>query len=277
MNKPLWSPQQQAGFAALRTANPQLTAPLAGMPGGNSDVLTPCTADRVMLAAGQLGSYLIPSSIVPFEAVFRRLPIDGIFTATPRTPCQFEMGVVQVPIDMGFVVLDTRFAIYRPSGSAAGDFVELEDNRLSTQIGWDITTNATRQGNYRYELNPLPPYDKTSPAYQSQPNLGVISSSQPGVASDDAFAAARATQVQSSSIGLSLMPQRHTRQGLLHVPAPWILHSNESFIMSCAVFRAVPIPIGFFEASVFGFMIPDMHLFEMQKAIAPCITRSGGV
>jgi len=231
-----------------------------------------------MLTGGQLTSYLTPDSIVPFEAVFRRLPIDGIFTATPGKPCQFEMGTVQVPISMGLVILDTRFAIYRPSGAAAGDFVELEDNRLSTQVGWDILSNVQRQGNYRYELNPLPPASTSTPAYQGQPNLGVIQGVQPGFASDDAFDAARAQQVQlSSGGGLSMMPQRHHRQGLLHVPAPWVLHSSEEFIMNCSVFRAIQIPIAFFESEVFGFMIPDTNLIDMQKSIAPCISKPGGI
>jgi hypothetical protein len=273
MDQPLFNPQQQAGFAALGRANPALF----GQPSLNGGVITACATDRVMLAGGQLSSYLIPESIVPFEAVFRRLPIDGIFTATPSQQCEFEMGFVHVPETMGFVVLDTRFAIYRPSGSAAGDFVELEDNRLSTQVGWDIKANANRQGNYHYELNPLPPANASSPAYQSMPNLGIPSASAPGSATDDDFAAARASSVQSPSFGLSLMPQRHFRQGLLHVPAPWILHSSEDFIMSCSVFRAIPIPVGFFEASVFGFLMPDSNLIAMQKAIAPCITKSGGV
>ncbi len=240
-------------------------------------MLTPCAIDRVMLAGGQLVSYLTPDSIVPFESVFRRLPIDGIFTAAPGRPCQFEMGTVQVPRSMGLVVLDTRFAIYRPSGAAAGDFVELENNRLSTQVGWDILSNVQRQGNYRYELNPLPPAATSTPAYQGQQNLGVIQGVQPAIASDDAFAAARAQQVQLSSGGaLSMMPQRHHRQGLLQVPAPWVLHSDETFIMSCSVFRAIQIPIAFFEAEIFGFMLPDSQLIDMQKAIAPCIPKPRG-
>lgn len=278
MNQPVFNPQQIASLQALKLANPMLARHMQYPSPAEGGVMTPCTADRVMLAGGQIASYLKPESIVPFEAVFRRLPIDGIFTATPHTPCQFEMGSIHVPIDHGFVVLDTRTAIYRPSGVAAGDFVELEDNRLPTQVGWDVQANAQRQGNYRYELNPSPPFDKSNPAYQSANNLGIIPGTAEGFASPDVFAAAAATQAQAATgNALSLMPQRHHREGLLHVPAAWILHSNEDLILSCTVFRAIQIPIAFFEFEVFGFMLPDLHLYEMQKAIAPCITKSGGV
>lgn len=273
MNRPLFSPEQQAGFAAFAQSNPLF--------GGGSPfegaTAVPCGTDRVMLVGGQFASYLKPESIVPFEAVFRRLPIDGIFTATPSTPCQFEMGSVQVPINHGLVVLDSRFAIYRPSGVAAGDFVELEENRLPTQVGWDIQSNISRQGNYRFELNPIPPFEKSNPGYQSANNLGIIPGIPEGIASPDAFESARASQAQGATgQALSLMPQRHTRQGLLKVPASWILHSNEELILSCTVFRAIQIPIAFFEAEVFGFMLPDQHLIEMQKAIAPCIPKPRG-
>lgn len=275
MGKPLFNAEQFAGFGAIRQANPGIA--LAGQGFGSpsqldSGVVTPCTADRVLLAGGQLASYLKPESIVPLEYVFRRLPIDGIFQATPSAPCQFEMGSIKVPAHQGFVVLDSRFAIYRPSGAAAGDFVELEDNRLPTQVGWNIEADVSRQGNYRYELNPIPPFDKTSPAYQSNPNPGFIPGGPGSPATDDQFTQARYTAAQSGTGDLSLMPQRHYREGILHVPAPWILHSDQTLIVSCHVFRSIQIPIAFFEAEIFGFMLPDQHLIEMQKAIAPCIT-----
>ncbi len=274
MNRPLFTPEQQASFQSFAGSNPLFGqgSPLEGMS------VTPCNTDRVMLVGGQFASYLKPESIVPFEAVFRRLPLDGIFTATPATPCQFEMGSIHVPTDHGFVVLDTRFAIYRPSGAAAGDFVELEDNRLPTQVGWDIQSNISRQGNYHFELNPIPPASGSNPAYRSANNLGIIPGTPEGLAPAEAFEAARAQQAQGATgQALSLMPQRHTRQGLLHVPASWILHSNEDLILSCTVFRAIQIPIAFFEAEVFGFMLPDQHLYEMQKAIAPCLSKPRGV
>jgi hypothetical protein len=278
MNQPLFNREQAVAWAAAQAANPFITRGGAGFPSpAQGGVMTPCTADRVLLAGGQLASYLKPESIVPLEFVFRRLPEDGIFDATPQRPCQFEMGVVKVPETMGFVVLDYRFAIYRPSGAAAGDFVELEDNRLPTQVGWNIEADVNHQGNFHYELNPIPPSNGTNPAYQSNPNPGFIPGGPGSPATDYQFTQARFNQQQGATGDLSLMPQRHHREGLLHVPAPWILHSSQTFVMSCHVFRGIQIPIAFFEAEVFGFMIPDMNLIEMQKAIAPCITKSGGV
>jgi hypothetical protein len=278
MNQPLFNPAQRAAFGQIQQANPNLAFGQGFGSSQEGGSMTACTADRVLLAGGQLVSYLKPESIIPLEYVFRRLPIDGIFQATPSTPCQFEMGSIKVPQLMGFVVLDYRFAIYRPSGIVAGEFVELEQNRLPTQVGWNLEADNNRQGNFRYELNPVPPFEKSNPAYQPPPNPGYIPGTPVAVpASDDQFMQARFTAAQSGTGDLSLMPQRHHRQGLLHVPAPWILHSTQTLIPSCHIFRAVTIPIAFFEVEIFGFMLPDGQLDAMQRAIAPCIEKPGGI
>ncbi len=236
-----------------------------------------CSIDRVMLAGGQLTSYMVPESIVPLEHVFRRLPEEGVFEATPSKPCQIVMGTLALPPTMGFVLLDYNFAIYRPSGSAADDVMPLEENRLATQVGWDIQSNATRQGNYHYEITPIPA-STNSTAYQPTPNAGLIPGGPAQPASQDQFTAARYAQTQSAvGDALSLMPQRHHRQGLLHVPAPWILHSSQSLTQSVKIIKAVPIPLAFFESSIFGVLLPDEDLLAMQRAIAPCPMPPGGV
>lgn len=271
MNRPLLDPKQRHAFEALaRSASAPSAVPF------ERGVLTACASDRVVLAGGQLASYVTPSAIIPFEAVWRKLPDDGIFTASPSQPFQFDLGSFRVPDSMGLVVLDYRFDIYRPSGSAAGDFVPLEDNRLPTQVGWNIRSNANIQGNVRYELNPSPPAG-ASPAYTAQPNPGLIPGGPGPVATDAQFDRARYAQAQAASGDLSLMPQRHHREGLLRVPAPWTLHSGTSLTLSCHIFRAVQIPLGFFEGEVFGFLMPDNDLLALEKHIAPCVTLAGGV
>jgi hypothetical protein len=281
MNRPTLTPQQQKALTAFAQQNPGVPIPGMGMgapplPGGNS-FGTVCGFDRVALAGGQLTSYITPSSIIPLEFVYRRLPEDGIFDATPSKPCEFDLGTLKVPIASGFVLLDYNFDIYRPSGSASDDFVPLEDNRLSTQVGWDIQSNAARPGNYRFELNPTPPQDNSS-NFQSMPNAGLIPGGPPAPASDDQFTQARYAQAQSAtSQGLSLMPQRHHRQGLLHVPASWVLRSTQSLTVSCTVFRAIQIPIAFFEASIFGFIMADANFEALDRALAVCEGVGGGV
>lgn len=270
----LTAPQQDTMQAFLRS-NPGLS-PQGGASSIEGGTVTPCSADRVLLAGGQLASYITPTAIVPLEFLWRTLPPEGVFTATPQAPVQFDLGSFRVPQSQGFVLLDYRFDIYRPSGAAAGDFVPLEENRLPTQVGWNIRSNANIQGNYHYELNPAPAAE-SSAAYRSNANPGFIPGGPAQPATDDQFAIARAQQAQAASGDLSLMPQRHHRQGLLHVPAPWLLHSNESITTSCHIFRGVQIPLAFFEASIFGFLLPDNDLLEIQKALAPCASRTGGV
>lgn len=264
---------QRSGLGAFAGANPSVAI---GRPNSYEGKFgSVCSSERVVLTGGQLVSYLTPDSIVPLEFVFRRLPADGVFTATPKNPFQFEMGQFLVPPNMGFVLLDYNFDIYRPSGAAAGDFVPLEENRLSTQVGWDLQSNGNRQGNYRFEVNPIPPANNSSGTSNRN---GYVPPGDPVFATEDQFEAARFTQA-ANPVGdaLSLMPQRHHRQGLLHVPAPWVLHTSSVLTASCRIMRGIPIPIGFFECGIFGILIPDTDLIAMQKAIAACDLPPGGV
>lgn len=273
MNRPLNpSPEQLSAFASLQRHNPHLNG-MTPVVGSEAKM---CSIDRVMFAGGQLGSYVTPTSITPFEALYRRLPQSGVFTATPAEPVIFDMGSFRVPEGMSLVMLDYRFDIYRPSGTTAGDFVPLEDKRLSTNVGWDISSDGVRQGNTHYEISPIPPQEN-SPAFRSNPNPGFIPGGPGSPASDAQFEQARFTQAQSSSgDGLSIMPQRHHREGLLHVPASWVLKSGSNITLTCRVIRGIPIPIAFFEAEIFGFLLPTLHMEAIQKATASCILPPGG-
>ena len=266
MPAPYPNAHQASIFAELRMNNPQFeqrSTPLAGASAAF------CSVDRVVLAGGQLSSYVTPESIVPVEMVYRTLPQDGIFTATPQAPLTFDLGSFRVPAEMSFVLLDYHFDIYRPSGTTPGDFVPVEDNRLSTNVGWDITSNGRRQGNVHYELNPLPP----------QLNAVSFPGSTVGTPATQAQFDAVKFQLAQSSAGdaLSIMPQRHHRQGILNCPAPWIHKSGSNVTLTCRVMRGIPIPIAFFEAEMFGYLLPTMHMDAIGKASAPCILPPGGV
>lgn len=273
MNRPVISPAQAQTLQLFRQANPHMQG-LSQTVGSEAEV---CSIDRVMLAGGQLGSYITPVSITPLEQVFRRLPTSGIHTATPNAPCIFDMGSFRVPESQSFVLLDYRFDIYCPSGTISNDFLPIENNSLATNVGWDITSDGVRQGNTRYELSPLPPAEN-SPSFQPQPNPGFIPGGPGPVASDAQFAAARHTSAQSAAgDGLSIMPQRHHREGLLHVPASWVIKSGSNLTLTCRVLRGIQRPIAFFEAELFGYLLPTVHMEAILRATAPCILPPGGV
>ncbi len=63
MNQPLFNRDQQDSFRALSIANPQLARGLALPSPLEGGVLTPCTADRVLLA---MGTYVGSQAAVDF-------------------------------------------------------------------------------------------------------------------------------------------------------------------------------------------------------------------
>jgi hypothetical protein len=230
----------------------------------------PQPTHRIGLAGGLVGANVSPEQAVPLEHLFRTLPIPGVFTATPNNTVSVELGAFAVPSSMVFLLLDYRFDIYRPSGYAAGDFVPVEDRRLSTQVGWQLTSNGKQQGNWSYQLIPsVPSSNATSITYAPQPNPGIIPGQIPDAPVNQAvFNRLRAEANQASTGGLGMMPQRHHRDGLLKAPYSWALRANEVLQVKANIFEAVPIPVAFFEASITGWLLPQVvaeELLNQQK------------
>lgn len=252
--------------------NAMSTFQQAGVSAPPSSVQTSCSTFRINLAGNQICSLITPESVTPLERVYRRKPIDGIYTATPQRPFTFELGAIEVPSQMSLVILDTRWAINVPSGLAVGDTRELEDRRLSTILGYDMKFTDSRTADISYELEPSLPSPATS-TFSPDSNAGSIPGNGISGVSESLFARLRAQQVGAASAsGLSTMPQRHRRDSQLNMPFTYLVGSNKRVNFEVTIFRAVPIPISFFEVELSGFLIGANAISEFVKSVRPCIS-----
>lgn len=246
----------------------------------------PC-ATPVVQSGGALASLLMHPSFVPFEQMYRKLPEEGMFTATPQRNFKFELGAFQVPVSMTFLFVDYSFRVYRLSGAAAGDTVPLEDRRLSTLFGFDVKIDAYRKGNLRYELDPTP-IEATKQAYNPPPSGGTIASGNDPTARFGVFppssAPQGATQAQFNAApfarsaapggaGLSLLPQRSERQGALPLPFTYLVESNQRVQFECTIFKPIPIPLAFFELDVTGFLMPANVVNTLLAGLKACTSQ----
>jgi hypothetical protein len=265
-------------------------------PVGEAATFSLCGSQRVTQAGGALANLLMHPSFVPMEQLFRKLPQEGVFTATPQRNFRFELGAFTVPQAMAFALVDYRFQIYRPSGAAPGDFVPLEDRRLSTHVRYDVNISEYRKGNLRYELEPSVPVPEDMSTAATAPSPGVIAagaefnqdfppqignpvfppSSEPFGANADDFAAAAAAQTASTSgVGLSALPQRVERQGPLPLPFTMVVSGTQRVAFDVIVVRGVPIPLGFFEVGFTGVLLPANDLAALYDAMKPCDPQGG--
>lgn len=247
-------------LAAVLAANPGLSAgqvPPAPMPAA---AIIPMV--RAQQPGGELLGYLQSTDIEYFEQLYRVLPPTGMFSASPNKPVTFTMGAFHVPKSQVLVILDYSFNIYRFSGAAAGDFVPVENNRLSTQVMWDIKVNERRQGqNLRYQIIP-------QPATQSQQTFAPNNPLAPP--QQWQFDQVRAVQLQGpGGPALSGMPQRHHRSGQVRVSNQYVAKSGDTFNVTCSIINQIPIPIGFFEANVMGVLLSQNVYDAYQAANAP--------
>ena len=253
---------------------------------GRADV--PADAVRVVQAGGALTQLLMHPTFTPLEQLFRRLPEGGMFSASPDKPFKFELGAFQVPAQMAFAFIDYRFDIYRLGGAVPGDFMPIEERRLSTQVAYDVNISEYRKGNLRYELDPVP-IQTTKEAFTGAPQGGIIAGrpAVPGITALSNAALPTATGNQfnlaafanSTSIGgpgLSSLPQRTQRQGPLPLPFTYIVRSNQRVQFSGIVWKAIPIPIAFFEVDVTGILMPSSVLDDMIKGMNPSTGAGGG-
>jgi hypothetical protein len=147
--------QLLSGFAA---ANPHLglgAAPPQPAPAAAARTSWDAGAvSRIVMAGGDAAARFLHPTFIPFEKMYRKFPQQGVYQATPQNNFVFELGAFRVPAQMAFALVDYRFSIYRLSGAAAGDWVELEERRLSGQIGYDVLISDYRKANLSYELEP---------------------------------------------------------------------------------------------------------------------------
>ncbi len=249
-----------APLKALLDANPDLGhgLPPSPNPGAGYRVRTV----RAQQPGGELLGYLPSEGVLWFEQLYRVLPPRGMYDATPSKPLTFNMGSFRVPQSMVLVVIDYAFDIYRFSGAAASDYLPIETNRLSTQIGWDINIDNNRPGNLSFQL---------APKEQSQTQQAFTARQGPTQPAQQwQFDAARASQLQAAvSAGLALMPQRHHRNGLVQLANTYVAKSSSSLNVACSIFGRVPIPIGFFEANICGMLLPQNVYAAYQETNVP--------
>lgn len=235
-------------------------------------VASECGALRVQMAGSWLLQLANHSTTTALERVYRKLPQDGIFGATPSNPVQMELGAFTVPQSMVLLILDWRFDIYRPSGAVVGDVVPIEDRSLALQIGWDVVFAAKRPSNLEYEITPSQP-TASKAAYSSNPNAGIIPSNGPiPFASPDQFARIRFLQTQEpAGPGASLLPQRHRRDVQPEMPFTYIIEANDRVQFMAIAIQPVPIPIAFFEAEFSGLLLGSNAFKEFMQGANPCV------
>jgi hypothetical protein len=231
-----------------------------------------CGALRVQMAGSWLMQLANHSTTTALERVYRKLPQDGIFNATPSNPVQIELGAFTVPASMVLLILDWRFDIYRPSGAIVGDVVPIEDRSLALQIGWDVVFAAKRPSNLEYEITPSRP-TASKAAYTSNPNPGFIPDNGPiPLASQDQFARIRFLQTQEpAGPGASLLPQRHRRDVQPEMPFTYIVEATQRVQFLAIAIQPVPTPIAFFEAEFSGLLLGANAFKEFMEGANPCV------
>ena len=200
---------------------------------------------------GQWLQNLLHPSINVYEQENRVLPDDSWYDpgVNPANPVQFEIFAYKVPSQMHLWIYDYEFAIFRLSGLEAGDIVQAEPGRFSSNMGFDITVNGIRTANLKYQLDP----QATAVTRQSFNTQGTPSGPQPTTAQFNNGASA--SFASTASAGQSLLPVGRKVQGPEGQPWTWVAQQGETVALSCVIFRRIRSPIAAVSARLAGYLL----------------------
>jgi hypothetical protein len=214
---------------------------------------------------GQWLANLLHDSVGVQEWENRVLPDDSWYDpgVNPANPVQFEIFAYKVPSQMHLWIYDYEFSIFRLSGLEAGDIVQAEPGRFSSNMGFDITVNGVRHADLKFQLDP----QATAVTRQSFNTQGTPSGPTPTAAQFSAGTSASFASTASS--GQSLLPVRRKVQGPEGQPWTMIARQGETVALSCVIFRRVRSPIAAVSARLAGYLLQSNLSTSLLERMRP--------
>ena len=218
---------------------------------------------RVIQSGGRLMTEILPDHLIPWEQLYRRQPQEGMYdqNVSPSRPFTFELGAFEVPDRMALLIFDMRPDVYRFSGVDSGDFVPVESRRFGSIMGFDVTVDQKRQGQMKFEIDPVPIVRTSQQAFASNNEL------QPQFNSSQRAVGQAGTFANAAGVGNALLPQRPTRYGALSIPFTIYARSKQVVQVRCVIFRPIPTPIAFIEYDIAGILVPEPWLDNSTRAV----------
>jgi hypothetical protein len=239
-------------------------------------------------AGGDFINSLRHPVFTPLEQLWRKLPNEGVFQASPAQPAMLEIGAFRVPTNMTLILGEYTLQTFRFNGVLANDLLPMERQRLPTSLGWDMNFSQMREGNLEFEIiptnapvnsraafvNPDPfttALQGTGIAFEQTP-LGDLYNEEdiPPEGADTVYNKARSS-VLGNPAGSALMPPSgRTAQGPQRFPFTYMVNQNDVVQIRAIIFQPIGVPVGFFQASISGYLIGSARLEELLRGARPC-------
>lgn len=288
------------GFQPFPSADSARGRGFGPLPGGppNLPAQAACHADRVVQAGGALASHLLPTNATPFSRLSRAVPGGGMFIASRRQPSTQVITSFIVPQGMSLALCGATIRPYVFDPLAPGDARPLEERRLSSSLGYDLTFSVGgRLGNLQAGLIPNPAAIGAQPAFPVQPASSVGFPALPRVPTNGQSSVELQTAygplvlppqqlpgipeqgqninpnqfVTAAGAGGALQPQtQDPKQGPEDMPFTYFVHESESVTLSAVAYAPIRIPLAYLEGVLVGYLMPKSNLEALMAQMRPC-------
>lgn len=252
------------GVPAAQQGRPAVQPPGAWPTSANAYEPQPARQQVIPPLGSLFDRMLHPIFKAPWERVFRTQP-NASFHApnrSPGNPYFATMGEFKVPQGQALYLQEMNFSAAKPTGSASSDTVLIERERGSTLWGFDINIDGVRDRQTEYELDPVPAAGSDSASFAGNSDGRVPSATY--------FARGKANQFGlASGPGRATLPFRPGRYGPKEGPFTLRVPPGGTLIVTCCVFRPIPFPLAYVEATLSGYFLPSTLMEKFDREMTP--------
>ena len=232
---------------------------------------------RVTLAGGNTAAQMLHPSTMPFERLYRKLPLSGMFSSntTPSNPFSVTLGAYRVPSNMQLAIFNVSGNIFVPNGVVVGDVQPIAPQSLATTLGYAITIDGATPGNVQFQLEPSPILPTAAPGFPGGTGLTNPVQTPYGTlqvpfdqANEDQFSQSHSDNFgNAGGPGNATQPQRTDHYGAPNVPFTLYADAGQLVSVRAIIWRPIAVPIAFIEYSVQGLLFAQNPLREVLNSV----------
>ncbi len=230
----------------------------------------------VRIPAGDLATRMQHPSVTRVQQMYRTLVNESVLSSGlgPNRPFQTQMGSYTVPSGLTYFIFGQEVRLFGQDGVSPGTSRPL-DGQMTDIMGYTLNLNGNVQESTLWQLDPV---DSQVTRQAFDPKPFVATKTGPTALEGRLFTRNVAAQFNRASAGsfastsgqgMSLRPFLSNAEAQGTGPWTVVAQSGTQVSMDLVVFRRVMMPVTFWQAQHWGYVMPSNMASYLLKTISP--------